>query len=484
MLMLMCGGVTASAPAAAPLPDRVLGLRLRWVYVGLYLIGLAVFGAVSGKQLWRQSSDPHYVYQADAWLHGELAIREPLKGDDWAKVETVILDDGSRASGRRLKTRPAFRTLDGTEIPSSRIRTRDHVTAYVSFPPFPAVVMLPQVALFGRGANDTLPTVLLAAAILPLAFLVLRRLAAAGLAPRTPGDQLWLVATLAFGTVFFSIACQGKVWFTAHVIGVALALVYTWASIEARHPIVAGVALGLAAITRPPMAFMFPLIVLEAWRMAGGLARWRQAGPERAAMIRGLVRTGAKLAVPVIAIAAVAMVLNQLRFGSPTEFGHSYLDVRQQAQIEKYGLFSYHYLSRNLAVAFTLLPELTDKSPGVVISGHGLAMWFTTPILLALLWPRSPSAIHRALWLTVAVVAIPIFCYQNSGWYQFGYRFSLDYMPFLVVLLAVGGRPFGRIARGLMVLGIAINLFGAITFGRQMQYYRLGGDAYGTVIAH
>ena len=28
--------------------------------------------------------------------------------------------------------------------------------------------------------------------------------------------------------------------------------------------------------------------------------------------------------------------------------------------IEQHGLFSYHYLSRNLAVAFTLLPELID----------------------------------------------------------------------------------------------------------------------------
>jgi hypothetical protein len=470
-----------AADAPAPLPDRVLGLRVRWLYVALYLAGAVVFGAVSGKALFHQSSDPHYVYQADAWLHGELAIRQPLKGDDWAKVETVVLDDGSRVRGRKLTSRPFFRTTHGDEIPNARVKTREGSTAYVSFPPFPALVLLPSVAIFGRNANDVLPTVLIAALVLPLLFLVLRRLAAEKLAPRTPVEQLWLTATLGFGTVFFFIAVQGKVWFTAHVIGVVLALVYAWASIGARRPVIAGLALGLAAVTRPPMAFMFPLVVLEAWRVAGGLARWRS---ERAPMIRELVRTGAKLAVPVVAIAAIAMVLNVMRFDSPTEFGHSYLDVRQQAQIERYGLFSYHYLARNLAVAFTLLPELVDKWPGYQISGHGLAIWFTTPILVALLWPRSPTAIHRALWITVAFVAIPIFCYQNSGWYQFGYRFSLDYMPFLVLLLAVGGRPLGRVGKGLIVLGIAINLFGAITFGRKLEYYRLGGDAYGTVVAH
>jgi hypothetical protein len=323
--------------------------------------------------------------------------------------------------------------------------------------------------------------VLIAALVLPLMLLVLRRLAAAGLADRSLRDQLWLVATLAFGTVFLFSAVRGEVWFTAHVIGVVLCLIYAWASIEAAHPIVAGVALGLAAITRPPMAFMFPLILLEAWRVHGGLARWRA---ERPAMVRELVRFAVKLGAPVVAIAAVAMVLNYVRFGSPTEFGHSYLEVKQQKQIEQYGLFSYHYLSRNLAVAFTLLPELIDKPPYVQISGHGLALWFTTPILLAVVWPRSPSAIHRALWITVAFVAIPILCYQNSGWVQFGYRFSLDYLPFLILLIAIGGRALGRISQGLIVLGIAINLFGAITFGRDFRYYRTGGDAYSTVIAH
>jgi hypothetical protein len=35
------------------------------------------------------------------------------------------------------------------------------------------------------------------------------------------------------------------------------------------------------------------------------------------------------------------------------------------------GLASYHYLSRNLTVAFTLLPELLPRAPWIQISGHG-----------------------------------------------------------------------------------------------------------------
>jgi hypothetical protein len=460
---------------------------VRWlirhqVTLGIALFGAIVFTLVAWDRVNHQSTDPHFVYQADAWLHGQLAIDPPPeRGDDWAKVETVQLDDDSQVSGRRLQSRPVFRTTTGEELPSARIRRSVGTTTFMSFPPLPAVLMLPGALLGGRAGNDVLPTLLVAALCLPLLLMGLRRLNAAGLTDRSLAEQLWLCALLGFGTVFFFSAVQGRVWFTAHVVGVALALLYAWASIEAARPIIAGVALGLAAITRTPMAFMFPLFLCEAWRMTGGKAAWTA---DRKAFVRQLARRLIPFAAPVVIIAIIAGAYNYARFGSPTEFGHSYLAVMQQKQMETYGLFSYHYLGRNLAVAMTLLPELSSQAPFVQISGHGLALWITTPVFLLLLWPRTRQPIHRALWLTVAAVALPSLCYQNSGWVQFGYRFSLDYTPFLVLLLAVGGRPLGRGTRALIALGIAINLFGAVTFARFDKYYRVGGNAYGTVVAN
>ena len=455
------------------------------IHLALFVVGLLGYGAIAGERLWKQSSDPHFVYQADAWLHGQLAIvPPPTKGDDWAKLETVVLRDGRTVRGRRLQTRPLFRTTGGDHVPLADIAQSKGITHYVSFPPFPAVVMLPAALAGGRRGNDTLPAVLCAALILPLAFATLRRIAAAGQSSRTVADDLWLTVALAFGTVLYFAAVQGRVWFTAHVIGVLLALGYAWASIEARRPIVAGICLGLAAVTRTPMAFMFPLLVLEAARMAGGLDRLRR-DDERGPFLRAVARPLLAFAAPVVLIAALAFIYNAARFAEPTEFGHSYLHVRQQAQIEAHGLFSYQYLARNLAVAFTLLPEFPDNGKTFVqVSGHGLALWVTTPAFLLLLWPRTRPPLHRALWLTVALVAIPTFFYQNSGWVQFGYRFSLDYTVFLILLLAVGGRPFGWGVRALLALGIAINLFGAWSFVHAPEHYRLGGASYGTVVAH
>jgi hypothetical protein len=334
------------------------------------------------------------------------------------------------------------------------------------------VLMLPQALVHGRHANDVATTVLLAALALPLLFVVLRRLAGAGLSGRTPREDLWLVGALAFGSVFFFSAVQGRVWYTAHVVGVLLALGYAWCAIEARRPILAGVCLGLAAVTRTPMAFMFPLFLFEAWRMTGR------------GDLRAFLLTALRFAAPVVVIAAAAMAYNVARFGEATEFGHIYLEVRQQAQIEQTGMFSHHYLSRNLAVAFTLLPTFSAEAPYVRVSGHGLALWFTTPVLLYLLWPLKRNPLYRPLWITVALVAVPTLFYQNSGWVQFGYRFALDYLVFLILLLAIGGRPLTRLARGLIVAAVIVNLFGAITFARHAQFYQTDHRTYDAVVRH
>lgn len=470
------------------------------LYALLFAIGLAVYGGLAWDRLGKPSSAPHFVYQADAWLHGSIEVAQPLPNDDWAVVETVELDDQTQVRGRRMTTRKLFRSASGEELPLARVKRSLGHSAYVSFPPFPSLIMLPGALISGREASDVIPTLLVAALILPLAMLVLRRLADAELSSRSRNDDLWIVAMLAFGSVLFFSSVQGKVWYTAHVVGIALALGYAWASIEARHPVIAGLALGAAALTRTPMAFMFPLFVFEVWRMAA--RQVADAGPPpgasaslslrdgRRAMLRACVRPLIRFAIPIAAFAIAGMVYNYLRFESPTEFGHSYLalgnyqPVRQQVQIETHGLASYQYLERNMSVALTLLPDLLPYSPWIRISGHGMAMWITTPILLTLLWPRAKNALYRPLWLTTALVAIPSFMYMNSGWVQFGYRFSLDYMVFLTMLIAIGARPLTSFAKALIVLGIVVNLFGAFTFDREWKYYRVGGNAYDTVIPH
>jgi hypothetical protein len=442
--------------------------RHRWP-LAAFALTLVVYGAVAGNRLRRRSTDPHFMAQAAAWLSGRLDIeRWPPNADDPAKVEVVRLKDGREVRGRRLTTRPVFRIAGGGEIPTADIAESVRTVHYNSFPPVPSLFMIPQALLHGEYGNDVGTTVVLGALIPAMLLVLLARLRAAGLSTRTVRDDLWLAALLSFGSVLFFSAVQGRVWFTAHVVAVLLATAYVWASIEASRPVLAGLFLGLAVGTRPPMLFMAPLFLWEAWRGDPALR----------------VRRVVAFALPMAVIGAILAWYNLARFGELTEFGHSYLYVRQQAQIEKHGLFDVAYLARNLAVALTLLPDFVPRAPYVSIDGHGLALWVTTPALILLAWPHVRNRWHPVVWTCVAAIALWTLSYQNSGWIQFGYRFSLDYMVLLVVLLAIGGRPLGIPTRTLIVIGIVVNLFGAITFARIGHVYRTDNASYDCVVPH
>jgi hypothetical protein len=165
------------------------------------------------------------------------------------------------------------------------------------------------------------------------------------------------------------------------------------------------------------------------------------------------------------------MWMNAARFGDPFEFGHSHLNIRWRSRIDTWGLFNYHFLSKNLAVFLAALPWLSATPPYLKLGRHGLALWVTTPQLLLVLWPKRSSLTMTALGIAAAAVALANLLYQNSGWVQFGYRFGLDYAIALFALLALGGRRFGKRFHLLLLWAVAVNLFGAITFDRVLRFY-------------
>jgi len=433
-------------------------VRRHRVSILIYLVSFGVYAAVAGGRLRRPSSDNHYVWLADALLKGRLSLdRKPPHDNDWARVEVVTLADGRVLEGATLRTAPdRFRTLQGKVlvVRGEDVRRRDHRT-YVSFPPLPAILMLPFVAIWGFRTNDVLFTLLLAAFNPVLLHALLERLRARS--GRTVSENLWLTGLFAFGTLHFGASVLGQVWYTAHVVGVALACLYLMTALDARRPFVAGLCVALGFVTRTPLLFLFPFFLLESWRT------WRGG--------RDFVRRALFFGMPILLVGLAMAWMNQARFGSPFEFGHYYLNVKWTERIQRWGLFNVHFLSRNLAAALVLLPKFFPAYPYLKVSWHGMSLLLTTPVFIYLLWPRRKDELHRPLWLTVAAVALPSLLYQNSGWVQFGYRFSLDWTPLWISLLALGGRRMTRLMKLLILVGVGVNLFGAITFGRAAEFY-------------
>ena len=454
-----------------PFYDRPLRQRLKAPLI-VFALAAMVFAAFAGDRVTSASPDNHFAYLADSYLHGTLEMRvDPPHGNDWASYQILTLASGQELRGIWWdRGERKFLDLEGNlyviDQHDMRGATQDRVS-FVSFPPMPAVLMLPGVALFGLDFNDVLFTIFFAALNAALMYVLLRRITLGGRTKLYPGDAFWLTAMFAVGTAHLWCSVQGAVWFTALVVGVTFTLLYMLASIDARRPFLAGLCLACAFATRTPLLFSVVFFAAFFFFPGGRLRRdwgktfWRD----------GLLFVAAPLVVGI-----TLLVLNYMRFHHLSEFGHTYLANGQIQRIKDYGLFNVHFLSLNLTALFALVPKFQPDAPYIVVSRHGLAIWFTTPALLYLAAQRPIESDADRLWrraaqATVFVIFIPHIFYQNTGWVQFGYRFSMDYIAYLTLLLALGRAELTRWFKAAVVLGIGINAFGAITFGRLGQFY-------------
>lgn len=435
--------------------------RRRIVIAALvYAVCVVVFALVAGRQrLAEHTPFNHYALLADAWLHG----RQDLAGG---------------APGYAM----------GNDFALFQGKT------FISFPPFPALLMLPFVKLAGspEGFQDGQFVVWLAGVGPAVLFLVLEKLRRDRRSPRSERENIVFSLLFAFGTVYFFTAVEGTVWFAAHVVGVGVAALFLLVTLDAERPLLAGIVLACAWTTRPTMLLMAPLFAFEALRACckdpvadeGSMVAWVRealARVDRGALARKL----ALFTLPLLVSFAIASWMNKSRFGNPSPFafGHEHLSVVWNARMQRWGLFGYHYLAKNLGVALTILPWTPPRGAladaPFKINEHGLALWFTSPFYLWLLWPKRRTPLGDAIALSALAALAMNLLYQNSGWRQFGYRFSNDYALLLFALLALGGRSFGWFFRGAAAWALAWNLFGAVTFDRgeyDRFYYRDGSQ--------
>lgn len=483
-------------PTAA---SRPLLRRAWWIAALIVVISFAVYGGLSGPRLLRASTNNHFVYLADSYLHGTTRMRvDPPHTNDWASYERITLTSGQELVGIWDPLYPdVFQTLDkqaytiGADefpfrrggIPAACPEPMPAVDArvqgdlrrcsysFVSFPPGPAVMMLPGVAIWGMAFNDVLFTVIIACLSIGLIFLLLERLRRDHALVRSEADSLWLTLFFGAGTCHLWCGIIGQVWFTAMVVGTFFSLLYLYMAIGLRRPFWAGVAIAGAFAARTPHVFT---AVLAGWFLLFPDGRFQLH------VDRAFLRKVALFGAAPIVVGSLMLLQNAGRFESASEFGHSYLSHGQNLLISTYGLFHGYFASLNLMAMFAALPKILPEVPYIQVSRHGLALWFSMPAMLWAVWPRSTERmadgdptwrLRIACYAAVAVIVVTHVFYHNTGWVQFSYRFAMDYLAYVVVLLTLSGHRFGWGFRGAVLLSVAINVFGAVTFDRFGAHY-------------
>ena len=94
-----------------------------------------------------------------------------------------------------------------------------------------------------------------------------------------------------------------------------------------------------------------------------------------------------------------------------------------------------------------------------------MSLFLTTPVLDTC-FSHARRVGLGGLWMPVLIISIPLLMYQNTGWEQFGYRFILDVLPYLILILVTSKLAVTKRFKTLILVGVIVNAIGAATFQR------------------
>jgi hypothetical protein len=328
-----------------------------------------------------------------------------------------------------------------------------HGHKYLPFGPLPAVILIPFLPLLNAG----LPMVIVGYALTVVnAFLFLRVLRLAGV----DGERRYWSTLLYFGgTPYLSVVLVGISTYFAHVTVTTFLFLALMLVLERRHFFFVGVCIGLAACARLSALGSLAFFIWWIHSAHPGRKEFRRA--DALSIVGGV-------GLPLLVFAWY----NAARFGSPFETGfglaHLYTDTLYEAR--RVGLFSVAHIPKNLFMMLLQGPvpfggdnAPTLRFPFVAASPWGMGIFFTSPAMVYMFRAPWRAPVVQACWLAVIATAIPIVTYYGIGYVQFGYRYALDFMPFLVLLTALGFHErISSLTRSLVVASVFINIWGAI----------------------
>ncbi len=320
----------------------------------------------------------------------------------------------------------------------------------VPYPPMPALLALPFVALFGPDFPAQVYSSIYAGLAVGVVYLVLGRL---NLQIRDR-QRFALTGVFAFGTVFWFIAVSGSAWYFAHVSAVLLFSLACLAALTKQPAWIAGLLLGCATLCRLPIGLGLPFVAAAQVGLPGLTELRDRLRHDLPSIVRTAVVFGIGLAGP----ALIYIWFNLERWGTLTDQSYVMIPgVLDDQFYVKHGIESIWYIPRNLFAIFLRSWNYVDDPPFLQPSWWGLGIFLTTPLFLWLFKGRIRDP--RVAWalLATALISIPVLMHGNVGITQFGYRFSLDFqVPLFVILATVVARGWSRLMTAAAIASVVI----------------------------
>ena len=442
------------------------------VVVGLTIAALLLVVYVVSNPS-RTSYYNHFVWQAEAFLDGRAAIRYPVydqpgvHGDNL--FQDVVLTTGPQGE------------------PSGY--------ALLPFPPLPAVVLMPFVALWGLATDAQLIAAILGAIDVAIVFWALGFLRI--------GRRVRIASTLflGLGTVFWYAAELGTTWYLAHVVAVGLTFLAIGVALSGdplaaagdpdpgpdpddqpgspssaagarttrrlvldRRQVLAGLLFGLACTARLTIVFGLPFLLF----VGGGGSRLRRGV---SAVVGMAIPVGLLVAYTYASTGHLTNPAYEVLYRIETIFSPAARLPRRlgdrgpalpRSEPAATGRRAAHDPAdlRRRRPPWAIRSGLSGRPP----SGGRHGLFLTSPAWLvafaSLRWFGRDRLVTGAA-LAVVLIAVVDLMHFSQGWVQFGYRFSNDYAPFGLILFALAMDAHPRLRRvGLVLIAVSVAIVG------------------------
>ena len=325
---------------------------------------------------------------------------------------------------------------------------------FVSFPPFPSYVLLPFALLFGENTPDG--WIALGVSILS-AYYVWKLLAHF---QKTGNSGIFYTVFVMLGSNMLFIGTNGWVWFFAQNLCFLLSVAALYYALQGNGYLSLGFWAGSVGCRPFNAIYGIILFLILSQKLT-------QENP--GAKFRKILKEYWKWAIPPVLIAISYLLLNFFRFGNPLEFGHNYLPEFTQAAK---GQFHPDYMKENLPLLFQW-PKIGADGKLLYPKWNGMAFYLATPLFFSCFLYTvyalcKKKEITLTVWLTFCLIAIHLLCltaHKTMGGFQFGNRYTLDTLPYVLFALLNLAEPEDKLEKfqyPFAILGIALNVAGTI----------------------
>ena len=309
----------------------------------------------------------------------------------------------------------------------------------------PAILMVPFVLISGDSFTQGMLSGTLTLLNLVVLFIISYRII------QDREKSLYLASGYVFASAYFFVGLQPLSWYLAHVLATSGLLGAIYFTLIRRSPFLSGLLFTCAFLSRISVVF-------------GGLFFVYYLVNSK---YRGIRKDIVTFLAPVVFGLLFFSIYNYIRFGSPEETGYRYqLLFTELVGNRGNGMWSLAHFPANIYYMLLKGPDASFQEGTKILTGlypdiWGMGVLYTTPIFLYLLFMNTRDKIVKASLLGAIPVLVFLLGSFGIGAYQYGYRFVLDFQPFLYLILisVFVKRRLGIFARLVVIGSFIFNIY-------------------------